>query len=510
MSKKKPYSSLNTGELNDEFKNRRKKLHQLRKQGIAFPNDFRPTYLSSELHLKFGNKNKIDLKNLNIVIRVAGRIITRRIMGKSSFVTLQDREGRIQLYIKYDIYDNNFYYNEFKSWDLGDIIGAQGILFKTNTNELSISCTKIRLLTKSLRPLPDKFHRLADKETCYRQRYLDLITNDQSRDTFILRSKIIFNIRKFMDKENFIEVETPIMQKIAGGAGAQPFITHHNALDINLYLRIAPELYLKRLVIGGLERIFELSRNFRNEGVSPRHHPEFTMMELYMAYADYKDLIKITENLLRNLTQKILGTSIIQYGKYTFDFNKSFTKLSMKEAILKYCPEINLNILEDVHLTAKFAKRLGINVKSHWGHGRILTEIFDISVEKHLIYPTFITDYPTEVSPLARSHDNYPFLCERFEFFINGYEIGNGFSELNDAEEQYNRFVQQRCNYQYDHDNHQYNNENIYDKDYIRALEHGMPPTAGLGIGIDRLVMIFTNKFNIRDVILFPTLRPEE
>ncbi len=358
-------------------------------------------------------------------------------------------------------------------------------------------------MTKALRPLPDKFHGLADQETRYRQRYLDLIANDESRHTFKVRSQVMSGIRSFMVEKGFMEVETPMMQVIPGGASARPFVTHHNALDIDMYLRIAPELYLKRLVVGGFERVFEINRNFRNEGVSPRHNPEFTMMELYMAYADYKDLIVLTEELFRTLTETILGSSVVQYGEQTFDFGKPFAKLTMKEAICKYRPETNVADLDDMDKAVAIAESLGIKVEKSWGLGRIQCEIFEETAESHLIQPTFITEYPAEVSPLARRNDDNPFITDRFEFFIGGREIGNGFSELNDAEDQAQRFADQVSAKEAGDDEAMF-----YDEDYITALEHGLPPTAGLGIGIDRMVMLFTNSHTIRDVILFPAMRP--
>ena len=354
-----------------------------------------------------------------------------------------------------------------------------------------------------MRPLPDKFHGLSDQETRYRQRYLDLIANDESRNTFIARSKILAEVRNFMVARSFMEVETPMMQVIPGGATARPFVTHHNALDIDMYLRIAPELYLKRLVVGGFERVFEINRNFRNEGLSPRHNPEFTMMELYMAYADYRDLIILTEDLFRTLAQKVLGQTVVQYGEQEFDFGQPFTKLTMKEAICKYRPETNVADLDDMGKAVAIAQSIGIKIEKSWGLGRIQCEIFEEVAESHLIQPTFITEYPAEVSPLARRNDDNPFITDRFEFFIGGREIGNGFSELNDAEDQAERFAEQVRQKDEGDDEAMF-----YDEDYITALEHGLPPTAGLGIGIDRMVMLFTNSHTIRDVILFPALRP--
>ncbi|PHM44214.1 lysine--tRNA ligase [Xenorhabdus szentirmaii] len=492
-------------DLNNELKTRREKLAALRGNGIAFPNDFRRENISEDLHAKYDEKTKEELEELGIEVTVAGRMMTCRIMGKASFATLQDMGGRIQIYVSRDDLPEGIYNTQFKKWDLGDILGARGKLFKTQTGELSIHCTELRLLTKALRPLPDKFHGLADQETRYRQRYLDLISNEESRKTFQIRSRVMSSLRNFMIKKDFMEVETPMMQAIPGGASARPFITHHNALDIDMYLRIAPELYLKRLVVGGFERVFEINRNFRNEGISPRHNPEFTMMELYMAYADYQDLIVLTEELFRTLTQEVLGTTLVQYGEQEFDFGKPFTKMSMKEAICKYRPETNMADLDDMDKATAVAKSLGIEVEKGWGLGRVQCEIFEETAESHLIQPTFITEYPAEVSPLARRNDDNPFITDRFEFFIGGREIGNGFSELNDAEDQAERFAEQVRQKDEGDDEAMF-----YDEDYVTALEHGMPPTAGLGIGIDRMVMLFTNSHTIRDVILFPAMRPNK
>ncbi|WP_114194590.1 lysine--tRNA ligase [Edaphovirga cremea] len=505
MSEQQQQGAELAQELNSELKARREKLVALRENGIAFPNDFRRDSTSDQLHAEYDNKENEELEALGIEVVVAGRMMTRRIMGKASFATLQDVGGRIQLYVSRDDLAEGIYNEQFKKWDLGDIIGARGKLFKTKTGELSIHCTELRLLTKALRPLPDKFHGLADQETRYRQRYLDLIANDESRKTFQVRSQIMAEIRNFMVGNGFMEVETPMMQVIPGGASARPFVTHHNALDIDMYLRIAPELYLKRLVVGGFERVFEINRNFRNEGVSPRHNPEFTMMELYMAYADYKDLIVLTESLFRTLTEKVLGSSVVQYGDQTFDFGKPFAKLTMKEAICKYRPQTNVADLDDMAKACAIAESIGIKIEKSWGLGRVQCEIFEETAESHLIQPTFIIEYPAEVSPLARRNDDNPFITDRFEFFIGGREIGNGFSELNDAEDQAQRFADQVSAKDAGDDEAMF-----YDEDYVTALEHGLPPTAGLGIGIDRMIMLFTNSHTIRDVILFPAMRPQK
>ena len=503
MSEQQAQGAEQALDLNNELQARREKLVALRENGIAFPNDFRRDTTSDKLHAEYDSKDNEELEALGIEVTVAGRMMTRRIMGKASFVTLQDVGGRIQLYVARDDLAEGIYNEQFKKWDLGDILGARGKLFKTKTGELSIHCTELRLLTKALRPLPDKFHGLADQETRYRQRYLDLIANEESRKTFQVRSQVMAGIRNFMVGRGFMEVETPMMQVIPGGASARPFVTHHNALDIDMYLRIAPELYLKRLVVGGFERVFEINRNFRNEGVSPRHNPEFTMMELYMAYADYKDLIELTESLFRTLAQDVLGNTQVQYGDEVFDFGKPFEKLTMKEAIKKYRPETDLNDLNDMGKAVAIAESIGIKVEKSWGLGRVVTEIFEETAESHLIQPTFITEYPAEVSPLARRNDQNPEITDRFEFFIGGREIGNGFSELNDAEDQAQRFADQVAAKDAGDDEAMF-----YDEDYVTALEHGLPPTAGLGIGIDRMVMLLTNSHTIRDVILFPAMRP--
>ncbi len=491
-------------DLNNELQSRREKLAGLRENGIAFPNDFRRDSTSDKLHAAYGDKDNEELEALGVEVTVAGRMMTRRIMGKASFVTLQDVGGRIQLYVAREIWLKACTTSSSRSGTWA-ISSARAASCSNQTGELSIHCTELRLLTKALRPLPDKFHGLADQETRYRQRYLDLIANEESRNTFKVRSQVMSAIRNFMVERGFMEVETPMMQVIPGGASARPFITHHNALDIDMYLRIAPELYLKRLVVGGFERVFEINRNFRNEGVSPRHNPEFTMMELYMAYADYKDLIELTETLFRTLTEKVLGTSQVQYGDEVFDFGKPFEKLTMTEAIKKYRPETDLADLADMGKAVAIAESIGIKVEKSWGLGRVVTEIFEEVAESHLIQPTFITEYPAEVSPLARRNDVNPEITDRFEFFIGGREIGNGFSELNDAEDQAQRFADQVNAKDAGDDEAMF-----YDEDYVTALEHGLPPTAGLGIGIDRMVMLFTNSHTIRDVILFPAMRPQK
>ena len=425
-------------------------------------------------------------------------------MGKASFTTIQDMSGRIQLYISKEAVGEEVY-NSFKKWDIGDIVAARGYVFKTKTGELSLHVEELRLLTKALRPLPDKFHGIADQEMKYRQRYVDLIVSEDTRRAFIVRSKVIDGIRRFMTGRDFMEVETPMMHVIPGGAAAKPFTTHHNALDMPLFLRIAPELYLKRLVVGGFERVFEINRNFRNEGVSARHNPEFTMIEFYMAYADYRDLMDLTEDMLRTLAQDILGKTDVDYQGEVYDFGGKFTRLSMVDSILKYNPELTREQLWDVAAASEIIRsKLKMDVKSIWGIGKLQTIIFEETVETQLRQPTFITEYPAEVSPLARRNDDNPFITDRFEFFIGGREIANGFSELNDPEDQAERFLQQVKEKDAGDDEAMH-----YDADYIRALEYGLPPTAGQGIGIDRLVMLFANAPSIRDVILFPHMRPE-
>jgi len=429
--------------------------------------------------------------------------MAKRVMGKASFIQLQDMSGLIQLFLQRDTLPEGVY-QAFKGWDVGDIIGAEGALFKTKTGELSVRAESIHMLTKSLRPLPEKFHGLADQEIRYRQRYVDLIMNDVSRNTFRMRSHIVQYIREYLNKLDYLEVETPMMQAIPGGATARPFSTFHNALDMDLFLRIAPELYLKRLVVGGYEKVYEINRNFRNEGLSSRHNPEFTMLEFYQAYADYHDLMDLTEDLLRGMAKELHGTTVIEYQGSQYDFGKPFDRISVRDSILQFNPDLTADDIDDLENAKAVAARLKIPVKDSYGLGKIQIEIFEKTVEGRLDDPTFITAYPTEVSPLARRNDNDPFVTDRFEFFVGGREIANGFSELNDAEDQAERFRQQVV------DKDAGDLEAMhYDADYIRALEHGMPPTAGEGIGIDRLVMLFTDSPSIRDVLLFPHMRPE-
>lgn len=481
---------------------RRSKLGALREQGNAFPNTFRRDSYAEHLHGQYGELSHDELLEQVCRVKVAGRMMLRRIMGKASFATIQDMTGRIQLYVRRDDVTEAVY-GQFKKWDLGDIVGAEGTLFKTQTGELSILVDKIELLTKSLRPLPDKHFGLADQETRYRQRYLDLIVNEDTRRTFLLRTKIIEAVRNYLLERDFLEVETPMMQAIPGGATALPFITHHNALDMQLYLRIAPELYLKRLVVGGFERVFEINRNFRNEGLSARHNPEFTMVEFYQAYADYIDLMDLTEGMLRHIAESLIGNTRIIYQGTEHDFGQPFARLTLLESILKYNPELSETQLHDLAQATLVAESLGIQVKPIWGLGKVQTEIFEKTVEQRLVDPTFITQYPKEVSPLARVNDHNPHVTDRFEFFVGGREIANGFSELNDAEDQAARFAQQVAEKEAGDDEAMF-----CDDDYVTALEYGLPPTAGEGIGIDRLVMLFTDSPSIRDVILFPHMRP--
>lgn len=487
---------------------RRSKLDTIRTHGQAYPNDFKPTTKAQELHIKCDEFDAETIKDQNIQATVAGRIMLKRVMGKASFITLQDVSGRIQLYIdKKNISED--VYELFKTWDIGDIIGASGEVFKTRKGELSIRVRAIRLLSKSLRPLPDKFHGLADQELRYRQRYVDLIVTENTRDTFIKRSRIINTIRELMTGADFLEVETPMLHPIPGGATAKPFITHHNALDMDMYLRIAPELYLKRLVVGGFERVFEINRNFRNEGVSPRHNPEFTMMEFYAAYTEYQWLMDYTENLIRATTEKVCGTTLLQYQGKELDLGKAFDRLTIIEAILKYAPNYSTEQLQDTDFIKAELQKLGADMAApaiaNAGLGGLQLALFEETAEEQLWHPTFIIDYPTEVSPLARASDTQDGITERFELFACGREIANGFSELNDPEDQAQRFMAQVAAKDAGDEEAMY-----YDSDYIRALEYGMPPTGGCGIGIDRLVMMLTDSSNIRDVILFPHMRKED
>ncbi|QCI17245.1 lysine--tRNA ligase [Buchnera aphidicola (Aphis helianthi)] len=489
--------------IGNEKKIRKKKLIDMKKNGFSFPNNFKKTINTITIHKLYGEKTNNELKIINIHVSIAGRMIQRRIMGKASFFILQDIEGQIQVYITEKSITSEFYYDHFKKWDIGDILGVDGYLFKTQTKELSIYVQNIMILNKSLRSLPDKFHGLSNQEKRYRQRYLDLISNNKLYSIFKNRSNIIQLIRKFMIANKFLEVETPMLQNIPGGASARPFVTYHNEIHKTMYLRIAPELYLKKLIIGGFERIFELNRNFRNEGVSTRHNPEFTMMEAYIAYSDYQYMMNFTEKLLKNIINCLFSTNTIKYKTHYLNFETPFSRLTMKEAILKFNSDISTSDLNSLKAIKKFANHIGIEINKEWKIGEIENEIFEKTVEKNLIQPTFITEYPVEVSPLARRNNINSNITDRFELFIAGYEIGNGFSELNDAEDQKTRFLNQIKITEKEE------NKNIfYDADYIEALKYGLPPTSGLGIGIDRLIMILTNQKSIREVILFPTLRP--
>ncbi|MDO4626892.1 MAG: lysine--tRNA ligase [Pasteurellaceae bacterium] len=489
-------------DFHGEMAVRREKLAALRAKGNAFPNTFRRDALAQNLQDQYAKTESENLKAQEIHVAVAGRIMTRRVMGKATFITLQDMSGRIQLYIARDNLAEGVYANDVGNWDLGDIIGVKGVLFKTKTDELTVRASEVQLLTKALRPLPDKHHGLTDQETRYRQRYLDLIANEQSRKTFVIRSKVIAGMREFFINKDFIEVETPMLHVIPGGASARPFVTHHNALDIDMYLRIAPELYLKRLVVGGFERVFEINRNFRNEGVSVRHNPEFTMIEYYQAYADYKDLMDTIEELLRKLAVDILGSTIVPYGDYEFDFGKPFERITMHDAIVKYGKDIQPEDLQDFAKACAIANKLGIEVQKSWGLGSVVNAIFEEIAEHQLTQPTFLMAHPAEISPLARRNDENPEITDRFELFIGGREIGNGFSELNDAEDQAERFDAQVAAKEAGDDEAMFK-----DEDFVTALEHGLPPTAGAGLGIDRLAMLYANAPSIRDVILFPAMK---
>jgi lysyl-tRNA synthetase, class II len=481
---------------------RREKLAAIRKQGVAFPNDFKPRDHAAELIRKHGALDNETLEPQGIPVSVAGRLMLKRVMGKASFGTLQDSTGRIQLFVTKDTLGEEVY-AAFKHWDLGDILGAEGTLFKTKTGELSVRVTTLRLLTKSLRPLPDKFHGMADQEQKYRQRYVDLITDEDARARFAARSKAISSIRQFMVEHHFMEVETPMLHPIPGGANAKPFVTHHNALDQDMFLRIAPELYLKRLIVGGFERVFEINRSFRNEGISVRHNPEFTMMEFYAAYWNHHDLMDFTEQVLRHAARQATGSATLSYGGKPVDLDKPFTRLTVRDSLVAHAG-MTVDEAGDAGLLRARLKAAGEEAPAHWKLPELQFGLFEAVVEEKLWEPTFIIDYPVEVSPLARASDANPAITERFELFITGREYANGFSELNDAEDQAARFLAQAANKEAGDEEAMF-----YDADFIRALEYGMPPTGGCGIGLDRLMMLITDSPSIRDVILFPSLRKE-
>ena len=492
------------GEGGDENKliaERRAKLAALRAQGPAFPNDFRRDALAGELHASFGERSGEWLDANPTHVTVGGRLMFKRVMGKASFGKIADRTGQIQLYLQQEALGAA--YEAFKGWDVGDLVGASGVLFRTRTGELSVRVDAVRLLVKSLRPLPEKWHGLADTETRYRRRYVDLIVGEASRNVFRTRARLVRYLRDFLDALDFLEVETPMMQPIPGGASARPFRTHHNALDLDMYLRVAPELYLKRLIVGGLERVYEINRNFRNEGLSTQHNPEFTMLELYLAYAGYRDLMDWIEKATRGLAEALHGSQPLTYQGRAYDLGKPFRRLSLEQAIIEHSPGIDPLSLRDLTYLRKRCEQHGIKVEREDGPGKLQVALFE-KTESALLDPTFVYGYPVEVSPLSRPNDADPFIADRFEFFLAGREIANGFSELNDPEEQAARFRAQAARKDQGDEEAMF-----YDADYVRALEYGMPPAAGLGVGIDRLVMFFTDSPSIRDVILFPHMRPE-
>ncbi|BBE51695.1 Lysine--tRNA ligase [Ferriphaselus amnicola] len=498
-----PASPAAPQDTNQIIAERRSKLSTLRENGVAFPNDFDRQNLAGALHADHGERTHDELEADQLKVSIAGRMMLKRVMGKASFATIQDMSGRIQLFISNND-SGETTHAAFKHYDLGDILGAEGVLFKTKTGELSVRVTALRLLTKSLQPLPEKFHGLTDQEQKYRQRYVDLITNEDTRKTFITRSKVIQAIRDFFLRHDYLEVETPMLHPIPGGASAKPFVTHHNALDMEMFLRIAPELYLKRLVVGGFEKVFEINRNFRNEGLSTRHNPEFTMIEFYEAYRDYKYLMDFTESLFREVARKVLGTTVISYQGKELDLGLPFHRLTITQAIQKYHPQFTDVQLSDREFLLTELQDLKAKHKPDDGVGGLQLSLFEELSEHLLFEPTFIVDYPVEVSPLARASDKQPGITERFELFIVGREIANGFSELNDSEDQEARFDAQVAAKEAGDEEAMFK-----DGDYIRALEYGLPPTAGEGIGIDRLVMLLTDAASIRDVILFPHMRPE-
>ena len=489
---------------NEQFENRRRKLDEWRAAGGAYPNDYRRTHRAAELHDAYADADPQRLAADGVRVRVAGRMMSRRVMGKAAFAHLHDASGRIQLFVQRDALPQGVYDATFRGFDLGDVLGAGGALFHTRTGELSVRVDELRLLTKSLRPLPEKYHGVTDPELKYRQRYVDLMMSEETRARFRARAAIVAHLRGFLVERGFLEVETPMMQAIPGGAVARPFVTHHNALDMDLYLRVAPELYLKRLVVGGFERVFEINRNFRNEGLSTQHNPEFTMLEFYCAYADHRDLMDLTETMFQSLAAALTDSGVVVAGDERFDLSRPFARVDLERAVLEWNPRLDPRAARDRDALAAYGREHGLGIDPSWGAGRILTEIFDKTVEHRLRQPTFVTAYPVEVSPLSRRNDHDPEVSDRFELFIGGREIANGFSELNDPEDQEQRFRRQlESRESGDHE------AMHFDADYIRALEYGLPPTAGEGIGIDRLAMLFTDSPSIRDVILFPLMRPE-
>jgi lysyl-tRNA synthetase, class II len=481
---------------------RRAKLARLRERGIAFPNDFRRDALAADVLAAYGGKSAEALDAAAVHVRMAGRMRAKRVMGKASFAKLEDSSGAIQIFLQQSALGES--YDEFKGWDVGDVVGAEGILFRTKTGELSVRVDRLLLLTKSLRPLPDKWHGIADTELRYRRRYVDLIMNEESRRVFETRSRIVRYLRAFLDARGFLEVETPMLHPIPGGAAARPFKTHHNALDADMYLRIAPELYLKRLTVGGFERVYEINRNFRNEGVSTQHNPEFTMLELYQAYADYTDLMEMIETLFQGLADTLIGSRKLMYQGTEIDLSQSFARKSIEDIILENNADLDPMSLRDAVYLRRVCDHMKIPYKGGDGPGKLQIEIFERTGEHTLVQPTFAYAYPAEVSPLSRRNDTDPFITDRWEFFVGGRELANGFSELNDAEDQAQRFKDQVQRKDAGDEEAMY-----YDADYVRALEYGMPPAAGLGLGVDRLVMLYTNSPSIRDVLLFPHMRPE-
>jgi lysyl-tRNA synthetase class 2 len=481
---------------------RRAKLAKLRERGNAFPNDFRRDALAADILNAYGEKNAEALDAMAVRVKVAGRMRAKRVMGKASFARLEDSSGAIQVFLQQQALGE--VYDEFKTWDVGDVVGAEGTLFRTKTGELSVRAERFVLLTKSLRPLPDKWHGISDTELRYRRRYVDLIVNEDSRRVFETRSAIVRYLRAFLDARGFLEVETPMLHPIPGGAAARPFKTHHNALDVDMYLRIAPELYLKRLTVGGFERVYEINRNFRNEGVSTQHNPEFTMLELYQAYADFTDLMQMIETLFQGLADSLLGSRKLIYQGTEIDLSQSFARRSIEDIILANNPDLDPMSLRDMSYLRRVCDQMKIPYKPGDGPGKLQMEIFERSGEHTLVQPTFAYGYPAEVSPLSRRNDADPFITDRWEFFVGGRELANGFSELNDAEDQAQRFREQVERKDAGDEEAMY-----FDADYVRALEYGMPPAAGLGLGVDRLVMLYTNSPSIRDVLLFPHMRPE-